>query len=245
MILGAFPALYAAWLFYSDHRARKGKARIQVEPSHLIWAGFVMVACGLVWQTFWPSIKTKTAKSVAMPGPARAVPVFTTQYDRERFRSALDDLSGLVNNHVREIIQLSNNVAGVHPLIGRGRGRGAMEPAEKLEHIREKCQETERLLFSGGTYSAFFDKYPVYRQEFVNFMPGPSQWNAYNKALRTLTTAVSVVLRAEKYPNDNQLFEAAIAGLDPIQEQFIQATNSLKEWVDLLNQKIAELARAS
>jgi hypothetical protein len=236
----------STWHWLNQWRVRRGKPRVKLEPSHLISIGLIggaiflsIAAAGYAWQTFWPSAKVNAAQGIAASAPVRSGPVFTTQYGREKFRSALDDLAGVVNSHVGEVIRLSNNVAGVHPLVGIGRGRGAIEPEEKLKQISEKYKEAM------DSYAAFFDRYPIYRQDFTNLLPAQNQWNAYHKALNNFMRSVYLIREAERYPADTKLFEVAIASIDPVQEQFIQATNSLKEWVDLVNQKIAELAKAS
>jgi hypothetical protein len=191
----------------------------------------------------WPTTEDGFTVSQLRLFPAKP-PKFTLQYDKEKFREAVEDFSKVINDKAGAVGILSNNAAGIKPLVARGRGRGAIDTLEKLQEISAIQNEVDSRLFAGGR-GPFFDQYPRYKAELLGLMPNESQnlWVAYRGALYRFTNALMVVRQAEKHPEDGELFEYAMKDLDHIQDEFLRATGDLRQWVEAVNNRIDLMVR--
>jgi hypothetical protein len=192
----------------------------------------------------WPTTSDGFTASQVRRFPNK-IPKFTLQYDKEKFRDAVEDFSKVINDRVSAIGTLSNNVAGMKPLVAKGRGRGAIDPLEKLQQVSAIQKEVDSRLFAGGN-GPFFDQYPRYKEELLGLMPEESQnvWVAYNGALYRFTNALMVVRQAEKHPEDGELFEYTMKDLDHIQDEFVRAAGDIRRWVELVNTRIDLMVKA-
>lgn len=189
----------------------------------------------------WPTTHDGFTEKQLRIFPAK-ITKFTTNYDREKFRSAVEDLSAIINGQIGELVTLSNNVVGIHPIVGADRDRGAIGPLERLQRIRTLYDGVFTSLFvsTNGHFGQFFDQYPLYNEELRGLIPNDWQavWDRYNVALANLTRAVSLLRAAEKIPEDRAQYELATANIEPYQTTFAEATQAVRNWTFLPSKRI-------
>jgi hypothetical protein len=166
-------------------------------------------------------------------------PKFTTQYDREKFRGAVDALSEFINQKTGDIVTSSQNVAGIRPMVSRGR---AGEILARLQQIQAEYNDIHSKLIDR---QSFFDAYPSYRAELIGIMPDNSQppWNNYYRALVNLIRAIELAQKAEGHPDDMTLWQLAVDNVGPLQDTFVRDTSDLRDWMTSANNKIKLMIR--
>jgi hypothetical protein len=190
--------------------------------------GLALVALGM----FWPT-KPELMRPSQTAAPAAAsnqkpltIPKFTTQFDKEKFRKAIDDLSAIVDQQGNAIVALSENVAGVSPITG-GSGDASI-PLEKLQRLRIMYNAVSDLLDGGGRLP-FFDQYPAYKTELLSIMPDNTQniLVGFSITLHQLTRAVLLIQSSKRHPDDRELNEQAMTNIGTFQQEFREATGKL------------------
>jgi hypothetical protein len=196
----------------------------------------------------WPTVSDGFTANQLRRLPPK-VPNLRLQSQKETLSAATEDFSKIINRKIGGMTARSDNVAGVHPIIGANRDRGAIEPLEKLQKLRAEYNEIHNVLFARGSEGngTFFENYSsIYSELLRGLMPDNWQpvWEAYNVALLNLTRSVELLQTAEKQAENRSLYEQATANIEPYQSAFVQANAALRGWADQASKRAEMMAKA-
>jgi hypothetical protein len=203
--------------------------------------GALILVIGILALMATPPIAKVDSANHAVSETPKA-PKFTTQYDREKFRLAVDDLSKIINQDMGELVRLSMNISGSRPVVSPNSPNGTDQPLETLRRINSIFQDVHARIFNRGNGSdrSLFDKYPSYKEQLLDILP--DGWDplvgAYNVALQQFTGAVMLLRAAERHLDDRELYNMATRNLDGYQEALQKATGPLRDWAINTNSRI-------
>jgi hypothetical protein len=189
----------------------------------------------------WPTVQDGFTNAQLRRFPTKA-PKFTTQYDREKYRLAVDDLSKIINQDIGELVRLSMNISGSRPVVSPNSPNGTDQPLETLRRMSSIFQDVHARIFNRGNGSdrSLFDQYPSYKEELLDILP--DGWDpivgAYNVALQQFIGAVMLLRGAERHLDDRELYNMATHNLDGYQEALQKATGPLRDWAIDTNSRI-------
>jgi hypothetical protein len=195
----------------------------------------------------WPTEKDGFTEGELRIFPA-VVPKFSTQYEREKFRAAIDYFSNLINEKIGRIISVSDNF-GQRPVNGNDPEHGSVAPLKKLQELRELYAAVDEQLGAGGNIEngSFFNKTPIpYKAALMGLIPRGSWqkiWVDYGAALVRFQRAVQLLEFPEKHP-ENGMYNQVLLNIDMYQDIFIQASSALKNWVYLPNKRVELLVKS-
>jgi len=188
-----------------------------------------------------PTVQDGFTKSQLRRFPGK-MPKLTTQYDREHFRIAVDDLSKIINQQMGELVRLSGTISGSRPVAPPNAPNGTDKPLETLQRINSIFQDVHARIFNRGSGSdrSLFDQYPSYKEELLDILA--DGWDPivgdYNVALQQFTGAVMLLRSAERHLDDREMYNMATHNLDGYQDSLAKATGALHLWATSTSQRI-------
>ncbi len=187
-----------------------GKAVNKMESSHLIWAGMIGTVCfvlilgmGVIWQAkrVFPVVAASGVPgTLPQSSPVTFAPLtFSTQYDREKFRAALDELAAIARMAEATVDQ-TGQLLSTRPLFRAD--QSADQLIARLRELNEAGSELDRRLLSAGPGS-FSKDYPAYQVVIRSIVPptlGPT-WQEFKRALTVTVMAIEMLRDAEPHKN--------------------------------------------
>jgi len=237
----AYGVVATGWHHVNLYRVKQGKTNLKLKSSHLIILGLVVALAVVAWQlrsarnqVAAGGIIAKTTATASQIEPVD-LPQLNTQTAKENFQKAVDDLSAEIRQ-IANIEKLSQNIAGVRPLISLDQG-GAKEPLDKLTAMAKKYFEKDAQLFAGGN-GHFWDRYPLaFKQSLLTTMPRDTQrvWGDYGWAVSRLKDALQLAQYMSQHLEDRELYNASVRTAENNEDaMFRPALNALHNWLNVL-----------
>jgi hypothetical protein len=191
----------------------------------------------------WPTVQDGFTDNQLRWLPPK-LPKFNTQYDKEKFREALDKLSYAIDREGGKIITQSQALAGHSPLVGRGRETATLR-LQQLATIQELLRNLVTSLFDGN--NTIFDDYPSYKEELRGALPITNPrgaWTDVEMALGKFVAAMTLVQDAERHPEDQTLYNNAVSNLQPYQSALADALGGAMRWTTDSDKRLELLRKA-
>lgn len=169
-------------------------------------------------------------------------PAFKNEPDRNKLSEAVNALSDVVDMKMRGIITQTENVAGVWPIVARGRGKGAVTVLDALQKIRTDSDEVNAALYTGN--NTVFDKYPPYRDDLHGVIPDElkTYWDAYQVAFNDFANAMNLIRDVE--PNSDEVYNRAVENAARFQKKFVWSASDLRDRITLTSGRIVWMKKA-
>jgi hypothetical protein len=193
----------------------------------------------------WPEPTTSSGFSAnQLRRFPQKVPRFTTSFDKEKFRGALDDLSTTINK-INPIYTISTYLVNRFPFIDPIAEMSLAKVVEQTKQIKEMSADLDRAFFADSG-AKFFGKYRPYAAELSGTLPEGWQtvFTNYKTELRSFVNAVALIEDAEKHADNPDLRAHAAQNVEPTQLRFWQAVSALRDMMVDCNRRIDMMARA-
>lgn len=185
----------------------------------------------------WPTVADGFTAGQLRMFPTKR-PSFTTQFDKEKFREAVEKVSDLVRSGEQIIFKTQEFFES----LGRSRWQG--DTADMLHRLNEMFQIVVAVDRELLKESGIIASYPRYREELSGLIPDDSGniWKAYEETLTSFRDAVRLLDAAKK--GDPETYSFAIANMQPFERQYINGLSRIRDWVRQCNHRIDAMTRA-
>ena len=170
-------------------------------------------------------------------------PAFKNDTDRRKLSEAVGALSDVVDIKKRGIITQTENVAGVWPIVARGRGKGAITVLEALDKIRADSDEVNAALYVGN--DTIFDKNPPYKEDLQGVIPDELKkyWDIYQVAFVDFVNAMNLIHDVEP-TNNEAVYNRAVENAARFQRTFVLSASDLRDRINLTSGRIVWMKKA-
>ena len=170
-------------------------------------------------------------------------PAFKNDTDRRQLSEAVGALSDVVDIKMRGIITQTENVAGVWPIVARGRGKGAITVLEALDKIRADSDEVNAALYVGN--DTIFDKNPPYKEDLQGVIPDELKkyWDIYQVAFVDFVNAMNLIHDVEP-TNNEAVYNRAVENAARFQRTFVLSASDLRDRINLTSGRIVWMKKA-
>lgn len=191
----------------------------------------------------WPEVDDGFTSSELRTLPKK-VPRFTTQYDKENFRKAVDALQRELNQKMGAIIRQSQRLGPIALTTDT-----LQQFNETLEQVLATYRELDAALFVRGSQGngTFFDEsYAGYKELLMGVFSDDWQvrWSNFNVARDIFSKSIALLSNAARHPDDVKLVASATTNTGIPKSQFMQETGRLREWLEDTNRRIEMVIRA-
>ena len=188
--------------------------------------------------TLWLSIRrqailTREAKLQA--------PRFATQFDKEKFRAALRQISEVVN------IDMNDAIFKSQPLmrIGTACSRDLDSLVTDFENIGTDWLQVQKKLFE--EQNTLFSQNREYERDLRSTLPSDVnlQWRSFQISINNLLAGIKLVSSIQRtQPDDQELIQEAINNLAQPVEEYRQSITKIRELIKSFNQRHDDMVRS-